>query len=151
MTCLAPRCKSFSCLPILFWRYDKLAANYLAFIKLASIRTWLRAYESRLANGNKPGNAHCYPSNADFGERPVVCNCVTHFRSRQSSVSFCQRSSSRPTAKIFVESSLSMGKALKPGQLSPVPPSILISSTLIRWLRCPVFHTCFCVKAPNLN
>src|SRR6516164_1973436 len=28
-------------------RYDKLAANYLAFIKLAAIRIWLRAYESR--------------------------------------------------------------------------------------------------------
>ena len=27
-------------------RYDKLAGNYLAFIKLASIRLWLRAYES---------------------------------------------------------------------------------------------------------
>ena len=27
-------------------RYDKLAANYLAFIKLASIRLWLRVYES---------------------------------------------------------------------------------------------------------
>jgi hypothetical protein len=27
-------------------RYDKLAANYLAFIKLAPIRIWLRAYES---------------------------------------------------------------------------------------------------------
>ncbi len=27
-------------------RYDKLAANYLAFIKLESIRIWLRAYES---------------------------------------------------------------------------------------------------------
>jgi transposase len=26
--------------------YDKLAANYLAFVKLASIRLWLRAYES---------------------------------------------------------------------------------------------------------
>jgi transposase len=26
-------------------RYDKLAANYLAFIKLASIRIWLRANE----------------------------------------------------------------------------------------------------------
>jgi transposase len=26
-------------------RYDKLAANYLAFIKLASIRIWLRVYE----------------------------------------------------------------------------------------------------------
>jgi hypothetical protein len=25
-------------------RYDKLAANYLAFVKLASIRIWLRAY-----------------------------------------------------------------------------------------------------------
>ena len=27
-------------------RYDKLAANYLAFVKLASIRSWLRANES---------------------------------------------------------------------------------------------------------
>jgi transposase len=27
-------------------RYDKLAANYLASIKLASIRLWIRAYES---------------------------------------------------------------------------------------------------------
>jgi transposase len=27
-------------------RYDKLAASYLAFIKLASIRLWLRTYES---------------------------------------------------------------------------------------------------------
>ena len=27
-------------------RYDKLAANYLAFIKLASIRIWLRANKS---------------------------------------------------------------------------------------------------------
>jgi transposase len=26
-------------------RYDKLAVNYLAFIKLASIRIWLRANE----------------------------------------------------------------------------------------------------------
>jgi transposase len=26
-------------------RYDKLAANYLAFIKLGSIRIWLRANE----------------------------------------------------------------------------------------------------------
>ncbi len=27
-------------------RYDKLAANYMAMMKLASIRVWLRAYES---------------------------------------------------------------------------------------------------------
>jgi hypothetical protein len=27
-------------------RYDKLAANYLGFVKLASIRIWLRANES---------------------------------------------------------------------------------------------------------
>ena len=27
-------------------RYDKLAANYLAFVKLASIRIWFRANES---------------------------------------------------------------------------------------------------------
>jgi hypothetical protein len=28
-------------------RYDKLAANYLAFIQLASIRLWLRVNDSR--------------------------------------------------------------------------------------------------------
>jgi hypothetical protein len=30
------------------WRpnYDKLDANYLAFVKLACIRLWLRVYES---------------------------------------------------------------------------------------------------------
>ncbi|MCH4560721.1 transposase, partial [Mesorhizobium jarvisii] len=27
-------------------RYDKLAANFLAMVKLASIRLWLRVYES---------------------------------------------------------------------------------------------------------
>ena len=27
-------------------RYDKLAANYLAFIKIAAICLWLRVYES---------------------------------------------------------------------------------------------------------
>ena len=27
-------------------RYDKLAVNYLAFVKLAAIRIWLHAYES---------------------------------------------------------------------------------------------------------
>jgi transposase len=27
-------------------RYDKLAANFLAMIQLASMRPWLRAYES---------------------------------------------------------------------------------------------------------
>ena len=27
-------------------RYDKLAANYLAFVQLASIRLWLRVNES---------------------------------------------------------------------------------------------------------
>jgi transposase len=26
-------------------RYDKLAANFLAMVQLASIRSWLRAYE----------------------------------------------------------------------------------------------------------
>jgi hypothetical protein len=33
-------------------RYDKLAANFLAFIQLASIRLWLRANESTPLNEN---------------------------------------------------------------------------------------------------
>jgi hypothetical protein len=32
-------------MPTFATRYDKRAANYLAFIKLASIRLWIRAYE----------------------------------------------------------------------------------------------------------
>ena len=36
-------------------RYDKLAANYLAFVKLASIQLWLRVYEfTTFCNG--PGD-----------------------------------------------------------------------------------------------
>ena len=35
-------------------RYDKLAANYLAFIKLASIRIWLRANESASSLASSP-------------------------------------------------------------------------------------------------
>ena len=34
-------------------RYDKLAANYLAFIKLASIRLWLRVYEFTALSSNR--------------------------------------------------------------------------------------------------
>jgi len=33
-------------------RYDKLAANYLAFVKLACIRLWLRVYEPRASGKN---------------------------------------------------------------------------------------------------
>jgi Transposase DDE domain len=32
-------------------RYDKLAANFLAMVQLASIRLWLRAYESADVDG----------------------------------------------------------------------------------------------------
>jgi transposase len=32
--------------PMLRTSHTALAANYLAFVKLASIRLWLRAYES---------------------------------------------------------------------------------------------------------
>jgi transposase len=38
-------------------RYDKLAANYLAFVQLASIRLWLRANEST----SLPGYHACSP------------------------------------------------------------------------------------------
>ena len=34
-------------------RCDKLAANYLAFIQLASIRSWLRAYEFTALGSNR--------------------------------------------------------------------------------------------------
>src|SRR5262249_49494396 len=35
-------------------RYDKLAANYLAFVQLASIRLWLRSYESTPSSRDSP-------------------------------------------------------------------------------------------------
>ena len=34
-------------------RYDKLASNFLAMIQLASIRLWLRAYESTFQIGRE--------------------------------------------------------------------------------------------------
>jgi transposase len=40
-------------------RYGKLAANYLAFVKLASIRIWLRAYESTLNDPNAIARIYC--------------------------------------------------------------------------------------------
>src|SRR3954464_7252100 len=39
-------------------RYDKLAANYLAFVQLASIRLWLRVYEfTTIAAASARGDA----------------------------------------------------------------------------------------------
>ena len=40
-------------------RYDKLAANYLAFVQLASIRLWLRVNESRPTNTPRPARRGC--------------------------------------------------------------------------------------------
>src|SRR5437879_6075931 len=43
-------------------RYDKLAANYLAFVKLAAIRIWLRSYESDLPTDSiRTNQEHCVP------------------------------------------------------------------------------------------
>jgi transposase len=42
---LSSRCCGFRARPVAT-RYDKLAANYLAFDQLASIRLWLRVNES---------------------------------------------------------------------------------------------------------
>jgi len=39
-------------------RYDKLAANYLAFVQLASIRLWLRVNESTTSRASP---ASCLP------------------------------------------------------------------------------------------
>ena len=40
--------------PRIATRYDKFAANYLAFVQLASIRLWLRAYEFTTRSGEIP-------------------------------------------------------------------------------------------------
>src|SRR5437016_10425021 len=43
-------------------RYDKLAANYLAFVQLAAIRIWLRSYESDLPTDSiRTNQEHCVP------------------------------------------------------------------------------------------
>jgi hypothetical protein len=55
-------------------RYDKLAANYLAFVQLASIRLWLRVMESR-------ANRHSGSSAADFvGVDEEIELCGPHDR-----------------------------------------------------------------------
>jgi len=46
-------------------RYDKLAANYLAFIQLASIRLWLRVYETTPSLRENPMLIS--------GDSPIVC------------------------------------------------------------------------------
>ena len=44
-------------------RYDRLAANYLAFVKLACIRLWLRVYEcTALVFGGTPERHEPRPS-----------------------------------------------------------------------------------------
>ncbi len=40
------RLRPSSLIELVATRYDKLAANFLAMIQLASMRLWLRAYES---------------------------------------------------------------------------------------------------------
>jgi transposase len=47
-------------------RYDKLAANYLAFVQLASIRLWLRANEPRPSGLNRI----LHPRSGGPGSRP---------------------------------------------------------------------------------
>ena len=42
-------------------RYDKLAANYLAFVQLASIRLWLRVYEFTPLEPSRPSNRAFLP------------------------------------------------------------------------------------------
>jgi hypothetical protein len=57
-------------------RYGKLAANYLAFIKLAAIRIWLRAYESQRPARSAillPDGRLILPDGAN---RPLVCKAL---------------------------------------------------------------------------
>ena len=65
-------------------RYDKLAANYLAFIKLASIRIWLRAYESTSSEviSCRASNLHLLKHQ---GSAPRRRNCVAEIASILSS------------------------------------------------------------------
>ena len=56
-------------------RYDKLAAKYLAFIKLASIRLWIRTYESTPWSGLPVGKSACPvepPSAIIGGEAAII-------------------------------------------------------------------------------
>jgi hypothetical protein len=48
-------------------RYDKLAANYLAFVKLACIRLWLRVYECTALKESDPM----------YGEAPITLGRAT--------------------------------------------------------------------------
>src|ERR1700756_5619903 len=57
-------------------RYDKLAANYLAFIQLASIRLWLRVNEFTPFNHLARVQEHRTP--ADFGKFPLDLVTLHH-------------------------------------------------------------------------
>jgi hypothetical protein len=78
-------------------RYDKLAANFLAMIQLASMRLWLRAYESTASprrhrcdlRPHPPGSGRYQPRLGDvlrFPYRPMPA-CVKRFAS--STLTWC--------------------------------------------------------------
>src|SRR4029453_15904774 len=52
-------------------RYDKLAANYLAFIKLASIRLWIWAYESTPLGKDRRIDQRLAARAGSFGALPL--------------------------------------------------------------------------------
>jgi transposase len=76
-------------------RYDKLAANYLAFVKLASIRIWLRANESTSYDavlGDCDGRLTCAIAGADVRLACPFCQSMRD-RCRKRSApknSFCK-------------------------------------------------------------
>ena len=71
-------------------RYDKLAANYLAFVQLASIRLWLRAYESTPSltrGGFSPWNwRHCraFVSEPGQSRKGIVMMIMDRFGPRMA-------------------------------------------------------------------
>ena len=66
-------------------RYDKLATNYLAFIKFATIRIWLGAYYCARSIASVDGERVVAVAVAQSGQRtgnyavrfcPIASNCV---------------------------------------------------------------------------
>jgi transposase len=63
-------------------RYDKLAANYLAFVQLASIRLWLRVNEARVL---ACGCSFYVAGLQDLGASRTPAHCKGERRSRATS------------------------------------------------------------------
>ena len=80
-------------------RYDRLAANYLAFVQLASIRLWLRLYESASQRRQSIRTAETGSVDA---RSPVLERVTTRYAMADQNNSLAQKSKIGPNHVVAV-------------------------------------------------